>query len=398
MAEQDDRQGSERRPCRASSDATARSWSGSPASSTSTTRRPCAPRCSRRRRTTRSVVVDLADVRFIDSTTLGVLVEARARLGGARSCSPRPRSRRGARWRSPGSTASSPCATGRGRARSRAVVAADEVDELYGLPLDEFTAARNALAKRLRADGERERADEVKALAKPSVPVMDGQPARAPPRGERPEAARGGRVAPPCAGARVRGRRPATAPGGGEEERELVARLRREARDLLTESGRPAGDALLERVAATLSSAAVDPEARPLLEAGRLTEEVEASGFDAFAGMALPAAGNGPGEGEAPAKERAAPAKAKPGEGPPRRRSATRPPSAAGGRGERAAPLRSAGGRPSSTARRAPPSGRPPAPRRRPSAPRSAAAERRSAAASARAAADEARAEADRAT
>jgi len=45
----------------------------------------------------------------------------------------------------------------------------ERLDELYALPLDEFTAARNELAKALRAEGKREEADAVKALAKPSV-------------------------------------------------------------------------------------------------------------------------------------------------------------------------------------------------------------------------------------
>ena len=45
----------------------------------------------------------------------------------------------------------------------------DEADDLYGLPLDEFTAARDALAKRLRGEKRREDADAVKALKRPSV-------------------------------------------------------------------------------------------------------------------------------------------------------------------------------------------------------------------------------------
>ena len=44
-----------------------------------------------------------------------------------------------------------------------------EVDELYKLPLAEFTAARNALAGRLRKAGLRDDADRVKLLGKPSV-------------------------------------------------------------------------------------------------------------------------------------------------------------------------------------------------------------------------------------
>src|SRR5262245_1771567 len=43
---------------------------------------------------------------------------------------------------------------------------ADDVDALYKLPLAEFTAARNALAKRAGADGA-----NIKALEKPTAPA-----------------------------------------------------------------------------------------------------------------------------------------------------------------------------------------------------------------------------------
>ena len=48
--------------------------------------------------------------------------------------------------------------------------APDPVDDLFVVPPEEFVAARNALAKQLRAGGERERAAEVAALRRPSVP------------------------------------------------------------------------------------------------------------------------------------------------------------------------------------------------------------------------------------
>ena len=46
-----------------------------------------------------------------------------------------------------------------------------ELDALYQLPLDQFTSARDDLAKRLRADGQAEQAEQVKALRKPPVAV-----------------------------------------------------------------------------------------------------------------------------------------------------------------------------------------------------------------------------------
>jgi hypothetical protein len=45
----------------------------------------------------------------------------------------------------------------------------DDIDALYGLPLSEFTAARNALAGRLKQERRGHEADFVKTLAKPSV-------------------------------------------------------------------------------------------------------------------------------------------------------------------------------------------------------------------------------------
>ena len=47
----------------------------------------------------------------------------------------------------------------------------DEIDGLYGLPLDEFTQARNELARSLRKDGRREEAAEVAGLRKPTPPA-----------------------------------------------------------------------------------------------------------------------------------------------------------------------------------------------------------------------------------
>src|SRR5688500_11267390 len=61
-------------------------------------------------------------------------------------------------------------------ARWRAVrsgpMAADleaEVDRLYRLPLEEFVRARDELARRLRGEGSREEAAQVKALPKPTA-------------------------------------------------------------------------------------------------------------------------------------------------------------------------------------------------------------------------------------
>ena len=44
-----------------------------------------------------------------------------------------------------------------------------QIDQLYALPPEQFTAARNELAKSLRADGQKSEADTVRGLKRPSV-------------------------------------------------------------------------------------------------------------------------------------------------------------------------------------------------------------------------------------
>lgn len=150
------------------------------------------------------------------------------------------------------------------------------VDALYGLPLDEFTAARNALAKELKDEG-------VRALAKPSqVAWAINQAARADKLSLRRllKAADALRAAQEKA---LSGKRVDLA-GAQRREREAVRALARAAVDALGRATQA------ERIERTLSAAALDPDARELLRAGRLTAEVEPSGFGALAGMRLPSA------------------------------------------------------------------------------------------------------------
>jgi hypothetical protein len=154
----------------------------------------------------------------------------------------------------------------------------DSVDELYALPLEEFTAARNELAKRLGDP-------EIRKLKKPSVSAWAANQLarrrevdvrRLLRAGERLERAQRGLV------------------GGGDqrefgdaqrEERDAVRRLRSEAAEILREGGHPASDATLERLASTLRAAAGTDEGRSTLRDGRLTEDLEPLGFAAVEGL-----------------------------------------------------------------------------------------------------------------
>jgi hypothetical protein len=169
-----------------------------------------------------------------------------------------------------------------------------EIDELFDLSLDEFTAARNELAKRLKRDGDAETAEQVRSLPKPSVAAWAvNQLAR-----REPEAVRSLlNVAARLRNAQERslkGERAADELRAAQaEEREIIRGLARKAETVLRDGGRPASGTTLERVSSLLRAAPVDEPGRTMLREGRLTGDVEISGFDAFAGLKLPQKGRG---------------------------------------------------------------------------------------------------------
>ena len=148
---------------------------------------------------------------------------------------------------------------------------ADETDGLYALPLEEFTAARNELARRLRREGRREQADEVAALRKPSLSAWAVNRLAREHRAEVHELLE-------AADAIKQGRR-----DGAERFRKAADVLVRTARELLSSGGRTPSDTVLQEVATTLRAAAAAES--ELLAAGRLTHARESSGFaEALAG------------------------------------------------------------------------------------------------------------------
>jgi hypothetical protein len=168
----------------------------------------------------------------------------------------------------------------------------DEIDQLFALPLDEFTAARNALAKRLKQHGDADAAETVRALPKPSVATWAvNQLARRDPdavrsllnvaarlRSAQERSLKGERAADELRAAQA-------------EERELIRKLARGAEAVLRSAGRPASGPTLERVSSLLRSAAVAEPGRTSLREGRLSGDVEVSGFDAFTELELPKRG-----------------------------------------------------------------------------------------------------------
>jgi hypothetical protein len=152
-------------------------------------------------------------------------------------------------------------------------------DELFGLPPEEFVAARDELARRLRREGDAEAAKRVKALRRPPLSAWAVNQLA---RGRGP-----GLEELLAAGERLRAAHQAALAGEGaaelraaaKAEREAVARLVKAAMALLGEAGHATTDATRDRVAATLHAAAASPEAADLVRNGRLVADLDPSGF-----------------------------------------------------------------------------------------------------------------------
>src|SRR3954470_3081190 len=156
----------------------------------------------------------------------------------------------------------------------------DEPD-LYGLPLEEFTPARDSAARALRKAGERETAAQVAKLPKPSPAAWAAnQVAR-----EQPELI----AALLDAGAALRAAQDAAMSGAAAGLRDATLAERRavdavmDVAAALRPAGKPLSRAMADRLRTTLHAAAGDPAIRDALAAGRLVSEAQAGGAWPFA-------------------------------------------------------------------------------------------------------------------
>ena len=151
-------------------------------------------------------------------------------------------------------------------------------DDLYALPVEEFTKARDELAKELRKAGKKEAADQVKSLRKPSVSAWAvNQAVRRRPQEAKALVKAGDELRKAQRGV-VSGRDPAQLREANSAHRRLVEELTDEARAALEERGAAAAGTVT-RVAQTLRAASIDKEASKALTAGTLAEDVEQAGF-----------------------------------------------------------------------------------------------------------------------
>jgi hypothetical protein len=166
-----------------------------------------------------------------------------------------------------------------------------ELDRLFGLPLSDYTSARNDLARRLRAAGQTGAAEATAKLPKPSGSAWAVNQLSRQRRRELEELVALGRR---LADAQLR------AVGGDDagdfaqlrsEHADAVRSLSGSAIDVLQQTGSRPGDAVRRRIGETLRALSLDPtDPNPLLE-GRLTVDSEATGFSLLEQFELPARG-----------------------------------------------------------------------------------------------------------
>jgi hypothetical protein len=168
-----------------------------------------------------------------------------------------------------------------------------DLDRLYQLPLSEFTSARDELVKRLRAQGESERSQEVKKLRRPTAAVwVVNQLARERPLDVQRLLKAGESLTKSQAKAAAGSSQ--TFPEARRDEQRALEQLAKVAREIADGAG--IGPAALAKATETLRAASLTAEGRELLRRGRLTEELEPPGVEALTGL------EGLGQQVAPAK------------------------------------------------------------------------------------------------
>jgi hypothetical protein len=159
-----------------------------------------------------------------------------------------------------------------------------EVDSLFQLPLTDFTAARNALASRLKKEGRGEESERVKGIQKPPASAWTVNQLfwRRPKDidtllkvGDRFRAAQAAQLAGKSADMRAL----------LNERREALSTLMKHATSILADSGHNASPDATRRIMTTLEALATYGDTPGAPRPGRLTDDVDPPGFEALAAL-----------------------------------------------------------------------------------------------------------------
>jgi len=160
----------------------------------------------------------------------------------------------------------------------------DDVDALFTLPLSDFTAARNALATRLKRAGRGDDADRVKAFEKPSISAWAVNQLYWKHRQAFDRLTEAGERFREAQSAQLEGK-VTDMKGPRDERRESLADLARLSAGLLRDAGHNASPEAMRRIATTLEAMSAYASVPNAPVPGRLTSDVDPPGFDALAAL-----------------------------------------------------------------------------------------------------------------
>ena len=164
-----------------------------------------------------------------------------------------------------------------------------EIQRLYGLPFGEFTAARNNLAKQLKKDGDKDAAEEVASLPKPTVSAWAVNHLFTTHSDDMEELLASGERARKALRSILSGGDPGALREAIQEARDLANDLRDRAVEAVAEETRKPGPAVVDRIATNLQSIAFSPAAEPVLQRGWMDVDLPPVGFEVLAGLQLAA-------------------------------------------------------------------------------------------------------------
>jgi hypothetical protein len=163
-----------------------------------------------------------------------------------------------------------------------------EVNALFELPPEEFTSARDRLAKDLSGRGDRDAAREVKSLRRPTAAAWAVNQVV---RRHRERMERLIAVGEEIRTAQRRAASGLSAEGfarGVAERRAIVSELAQAAGDVLREAGRTPTQSHLDAAGSTFEAAASDPRSAESIRSGRLSKELAPpSGFEVLDGLSV---------------------------------------------------------------------------------------------------------------
>jgi hypothetical protein len=167
-----------------------------------------------------------------------------------------------------------------------------DIDALYQVPLTDFTAARNALAARVKGEQGAEAANAIKALQKPSIPAWVVNQLFWRDRREFEKVTK--------AGDRLRAAQQLRLAGHGDADdlreaitarQEAIQALNNRAKEIMRSGGLTLSPDMLQRISTTIESLSAYGTSEAAPRAGRLVDEVKPPGLEALAAL-IPAGGS----------------------------------------------------------------------------------------------------------